>query len=715
MSGVCVWSDPSGVSSQTFSGREGSLRLWTFTGGEWPIPIWCRMFQKTLDGSARGWFKRLPPGSINEWSEPREAFTIRWTTETGFILGVLEVMKISSFIDSLKCPELAKRYYDKVAKTVEEMMVRLDDFVRSEEAFARTELPSSPISLLEDMDSESAHMVAASKVPMLKLENGNSAPKTTVVEGVEKVIPPTTVEEKAQKRLEVKARSTLMMGIPNEHQLKFNSIMDVSHCWKILKRDLETIGFDNSKVECYNFHKKGHFARECKAPRNYKNRNRKSKRRSVPVETTTSNALISCDGLGDYDWSDQAEEGPTNFALMAYTSTSSNSELSTDSNCSSSCLENVKILKEPNEQLLKDLRKSKLNDITYKTSLESIEASLLKMRINCQEIAVSLYIGLSYFMFSPKSTSWNNVGLNHSISSGCSPRDDNGTSTQSAAQLVFHKVLLTYKVLLMLKVVRGLKKANSFSSAKQIHKLKAKTQENCQKGERKSDEQKGAYWRGEKMLLMYLSSLGFCDETGHFRSPIRPTQEDESEEHSKWDEFLADLNRKKRALAFWSYALLNLNSLNSSYMTQMCRKADEEWDAEEERKRLEALKKPKTISKKPTSLAQERTQMMNFLKGQGYMIAKAKTIISIFHPTGLGLILLGDLTTIGRRLQQVLMTSGRIKKTGKLKKISIYQESLIPGLLNLGMETEVEMRSDIAHIDTFVYSLWRQWKDGDDS
>ncbi|GJV20276.1 hypothetical protein Tco_1369296 [Tanacetum coccineum] len=58
------------------------------------------------------------------------------------------------------------------------------------------------------------------------IENGNTAPKTTIVEGVEKVMPPTTVEEKAQKRLEVKARSSLMMGIPNEHQLKFNSIKD---------------------------------------------------------------------------------------------------------------------------------------------------------------------------------------------------------------------------------------------------------------------------------------------------------------------------------------------------------------------------------------------------------------------------------------------------------------------------------------------------------
>ncbi|GJX46444.1 hypothetical protein Tco_0271634 [Tanacetum coccineum] len=52
------------------------------------------------------------------------------------------------------------------------------------------------------------------------IENGNTAPKTTIMKGVEKIIPPITVKEKAHKRLEVKARSTLMIGIPNEHYSK---------------------------------------------------------------------------------------------------------------------------------------------------------------------------------------------------------------------------------------------------------------------------------------------------------------------------------------------------------------------------------------------------------------------------------------------------------------------------------------------------------------
>ncbi|GKA45202.1 hypothetical protein Tco_0737998 [Tanacetum coccineum] len=71
--------------------------------------------------------------------------------------------------------------------------------------------------------------------------------------------------------------------------------------------------------------KGGHFARECKAPRNQDNKNKKSSRRSLRVETSTSTALVSYDGLGGYDWSDQEEEW-TNYALMGYSSSSSDSE-----------------------------------------------------------------------------------------------------------------------------------------------------------------------------------------------------------------------------------------------------------------------------------------------------------------------------------------------------------------------------------------------------
>ncbi|GKE76905.1 hypothetical protein Tco_1543025, partial [Tanacetum coccineum] len=68
------------------------------------------------------------------------------------------------------------------------------------------------------------------------IKNGATLPKTKIVEGVMTKMPITTAKEKAQRRLEVNARSTLMIGITNEHQLKFNSIKDAKILLEAVKK-----------------------------------------------------------------------------------------------------------------------------------------------------------------------------------------------------------------------------------------------------------------------------------------------------------------------------------------------------------------------------------------------------------------------------------------------------------------------------------------------
>ncbi|GJX37950.1 putative ribonuclease H-like domain-containing protein [Tanacetum coccineum] len=113
-----------------------------------------------------------------------------------------------------------------------------------------------------------------------------------------------------------------------------------------------------------------------KAPK--ENRNREPVRRNVTVETTDVKALVAQDGFG-YDWSDEAEEGPINFVLMAYTSSGSSSSSNSDtevSTCSKACLKSYETLNEHYDNLTKDFNKSQLNVRAYKAGLEFVEARL---------------------------------------------------------------------------------------------------------------------------------------------------------------------------------------------------------------------------------------------------------------------------------------------------------------------------------------------------
>nr|GEV33334.1 reverse transcriptase domain-containing protein [Tanacetum cinerariifolium] len=108
-----------------------------------------------------------------------------------------------------------------------------------------------------------------------------------------------------------------------------------------------SIGFDMSKVKCYNCHRRVHFAREC-----------------------------------SYDWSCQANEEPTNYALMAFTSSSSSSSNNKVAPCSKACAKAYDTLQSHYDKLTNDLRKSPFDVLSYKIGLESFEARIVVYQQN---------------------------------------------------------------------------------------------------------------------------------------------------------------------------------------------------------------------------------------------------------------------------------------------------------------------------------------------
>nr|GEW03119.1 hypothetical protein [Tanacetum cinerariifolium] len=150
--------------------------------------------------------------------------------------------------------------------------------------------------------------------------NGDAPAQIASVSGsAETAIPPKTTAEKISRRNELTAKihKDNLLPQPMLMMLCFPSLLLnlIVYNWtmKIWSKLIQMIW----RRWILNG-RRGHFARECRAPRIQGNMNRDNTRRVVPMETPT-NALVDTDGMG-YDWSYQAEEGPTDFALMVFSS-----------------------------------------------------------------------------------------------------------------------------------------------------------------------------------------------------------------------------------------------------------------------------------------------------------------------------------------------------------------------------------------------------------